>query len=47
MKLVSHWLETAIQNLQKEQRSSSLYLLAFIVLIVAAGSLYMLVNSPA
>ena len=44
MKLMSEWLETVIEK-ANQPRNSSIFLLVLIVLILGAGSLYMLLNT--
>jgi hypothetical protein len=46
MKIMSEWFEGIIENVDKANRSS-IFLLVLIVLILGAGSLYMLLNTPA
>jgi flagellar basal body-associated protein FliL len=46
MKMMSEWLETVIENVS-QPRSTSVFLLVLIVLILGAGSLYMLLNTHA
>lgn len=43
---MSAWLEGVIETLDSEKRKSSLFLLVLLVLVIGAGSLYMLLNSP-
>jgi hypothetical protein len=47
MKTVTEWLEAAIENVNRSKDRSSVFLLVLLVLILGAGSLYMLLNSPA
>ncbi|HLL42637.1 MAG TPA: hypothetical protein VK369_05825 [Segetibacter sp.] len=47
MKMMSEWLETAIANANYRKSRSTVYLVVLLVLLVGAGSLYMLLNSPA
>ena len=46
MKMMSEWLETVIEKVN-QPKSSSVFLLVLIVLILGAGSLYMLLNTNA
>lgn len=46
MKVMSEWLEGVIENLHGPKSRSSVFLLVLIVLLIGAGSLYMLLNSP-
>lgn len=47
MKIMSEWLEGVIENLDTKKNKSSIFLLMLLVLVIGAGSLYMLINSPA
>jgi flagellar basal body-associated protein FliL len=47
MKLMSEWLEGVIENLDSQKNMSSVFLIVLVVLLIGAGSLYMLLNSPA
>ena len=47
MKVMSEWFESVIDTMEQKNQPSATYLLLLMVLIVAAGSLYMLVNAPA
>lgn len=47
MKIMSEWFEGVIESLNGEKSKSSAFLLVLLVLIIGAGSLYMLINSPA
>jgi hypothetical protein len=44
MKVMTEWLETVIEKVN-QPKSSSVVLLVLIVLILGAGSLYMLLNT--
>jgi flagellar basal body-associated protein FliL len=46
MKIMSEWLEGVIETLDSEKRKASVFLLVLLVLVIGAGSLYMLLNSP-
>jgi hypothetical protein len=46
MKMMSEWFEGAIENLSHPKNRSSVFLLVLLVLVLGAGSLYMLLNSP-
>ena len=46
MKVMSEWLEGVIDNLDNQKNRSSVFLIVLLVLIIGAGSLYMLLNSP-
>jgi len=47
MKVMTEWFESVIDTVEQKNQTSATYLLLLMVLIVAAGSLYMLVNAPA
>jgi len=47
MKVMSEWLEEVIENLDSQKNRSSVVLVVLLVLMIGAGSLYMLLNSPA
>jgi|GEM_PF-5183321 len=47
MKIMSEWFEAAIDNVSRPHNRSSVLLLLLLVLVLGAGSLYVLVNSPA
>ncbi|MDQ6814957.1 MAG: hypothetical protein M3040_14570 [Bacteroidota bacterium] len=46
MKVMSEWLETVIEQVN-QPKSNSTVLVVLIVLILGAGSLYMLLNTQA
>lgn len=46
MKIMSDWFEGVIDNLDNQKSKSSVFFLVLLVLILGAGSLYMLLNSP-
>ncbi|HSU48936.1 MAG TPA: hypothetical protein VLJ41_00010 [Segetibacter sp.] len=47
MKLMSEWFEGLIENVTSPKNWSSVFFLVLLVLALGAGSLYMLINSPA
>ena len=47
MKAVAQWIETVIDSVDTQRQQRSMYLIMLIVLVIAAGSLVMLLNSPA
>jgi uncharacterized Rmd1/YagE family protein len=47
MKVMSELFETVINKVQDERQGSVTYVLMLVILVVAAGSLYVLVNAPA
>jgi hypothetical protein len=47
MKLMSDWLDGVIENLDSQKNPSSVFLIVMVVLLIGAGSLYLLLNSPA
>jgi len=47
MKLMSELLEGIIDNLDSQKNQSSIVLIVLLVLMIGAGSLYMLLNTPA
>jgi hypothetical protein len=47
MKLMAEWLESAIANVDYRKNRASVLLVVLLVLVVGAGSLYVLLNSPA
>ncbi len=46
MKLMSEWLEGVVENVSSPKNRSSVFLVLLLVLVLGAGSLYMLINSP-
>ncbi len=47
MKIMSDWLENVIEDIDNRKNVSSAFLLVLLVLVLGAGSLYMLINTPA
>jgi hypothetical protein len=47
MKIMSEWFEGVIESLDGQRSKSSVFLVVLLVLVIGAGSLYMLLNSPA
>jgi len=47
MKLMSEWFDGLIENVTSPKNWSSVFFLVLLVLALGAGSLYMLINSPA
>jgi hypothetical protein len=47
MKLMAEWLEAAIENVEYRKNRYSVLIVLLVVLLVGAGSLYVLLNSPA
>lgn len=47
MKVMSEWFEAVIENVNQKKDFSSVFLVILLVLFVGAGSLYMLLNTPA
>ena len=47
MKMMSEWFEGVIENIEQQKSRSSVLLVVLLVLVIGAGSLYMLLNSPA
>jgi hypothetical protein len=46
MKIMSKWFEGFIDNISNSKSRSSLVFIMLLVLVLGAGSLYMLINSP-
>jgi hypothetical protein len=47
MKLMSEWFDGFIERLDNQKNPSSIALVVLVVLLIGAGSLYMLLNSAA
>jgi hypothetical protein len=46
MKIMSEWFEGVVDNLSSSKSRLSVVYLVLLVLVLGAGSLYMLLNSP-
>lgn len=44
---MSDWFEGVIENVDDQKNRASVFLIVILVLVIGAGSLYMLINSPA
>ena len=47
MKMVSEWFEAVVDNVTTPNKRYSLFIVVLLVLMLGAGSLYMLLNAPA
>lgn len=47
MRIITQWLETAIDSVNSGNQYFSRILLILLVLVLGAGSLYMLIHTPA
>lgn len=46
MKAMSEWFEAIVENVSQPRQRSAVFLVILLVLVLGAGSLYMLLNTP-